>query len=253
MIKVMICGVLGKMGTKVMDACFEDKNIEVVAGIDQQDGMLANIPIYKTISDCKNECNVVIDFSNPALTKDITDYCRTTKTALVMCTTGHSEQQTELIRRLADDVAVFSSANMSLGIALVKALAKKAAAVLHNDFDIEIVERHHNRKLDAPSGTAMMLANEINSALGGQCDYVYDRHAVRQKRDKKEIGMHAIRGGTIVGDHDIIFAGNDELITLSHSAASRTVFAMGAINAVRFIIKQPPGLYNMDSIMTGLV
>lgn len=252
MIKIIICGILGKMGTKLMEACFEDKNIEVVAGVDVEDGVLANIPIYKSFTACKQQADAVIDFSNPVLAPQIVDYCRSTQTALVMCTTGHSDAQSAMIRKLSDDVAVFRSANMSLGIALLKSLAKKAASVLHNDFDIEIVERHHNRKLDSPSGTAMMLAGEINSALGGQYDYIYDRHDMRQKRDKKEIGIHAIRGGTIVGDHEVIFAGNDEIITLSHSATSRTVLAMGAINAVRFIVKQPAGLYDMDSIMTGL-
>lgn len=253
MIKLIICGVLGKMGSQLMEACFEDHNIEIVAGVDTEEGRLANIPIYKSLAACPAAADVVIDFSNPGLTGAITDYCRETHSALVMCTTGHNEAQAALIRRLADDVAVFQSANMSLGIALLKALARKAALALHNDFDIEILERHHNRKLDAPSGTAMMLAGEINTALGGQYDYVYDRQQVRRKRDKREIGLHSIRGGTIVGDHEVIFAGNDEIITLSHSAASRAIFAVGALNAARFIVKQPPGFYNMDSLMAGII
>lgn len=251
MIKVIICGILGKMGSQLMDACFEDPNIEILAGVDTEEGRLANIPIYKSLAACP-AADVVIDFSNPALTGAIVDYCRDTHCALVICTTGHTEAQAALIRRLADDAAVFQSVNMSLGVALLKTLVRKAALALHNDFDIEILERHHNRKLDAPSGTAMMLANEINTALGGQYDYVYDRHQVRRKRDKREIGLHSIRGGTIVGDHEVIFAGNDEVLTLSHSAASRAVFAVGALNAARFIVKQPPGYYNMDSLMAGI-
>jgi 4-hydroxy-tetrahydrodipicolinate reductase len=252
MIRVIICGILGKMGSRVMEACFEDKNIAVAAGIDVEDGVMANIPIYSSMARCAEQADVVIDFSSPALTGQIVDFCRSSKTALVMCTTGHGDTEAELIRRLSLDVAVFKSANMSLGIALLKSLAKRAAALLRDDFDIEIVERHHNRKLDAPSGTALLLANEINASLGGHYDYVYDRHALRQKRGKREIGIHAVRGGTIVGDHEVIFAGSDELITLSHSAASRAVFAVGAINAARFIAKQPPGLYDMDSVVTGL-
>lgn len=253
MIQVMICGILGNMGAKVMEACFADQDIAIVAGIDQEDGVLANIPIYKSFSDCAQKADVLIDFSNPALAPAIVDYCAQTKTALVMCTTGHSEKEVALLRGLSEIVPVFFSANMSLGIALLKALAQKATAALHSDFDIEIVERHHNRKLDAPSGTAMMLGKAINDVVGGQYEFIYNRHDVRKKRDKKEIGMHAIRGGTIVGDHEILFAGNDENITLSHSASSRTVFAVGAINAARFIVKQQPGLYDMDSLMKSVL
>jgi len=253
MTKVIICGVLGNMGAKILDICFDDHDIEVVAGIDQQDGVLANVPIFRSFSDCDIKADVVIDFSNPVLTDSIVEYCRAQNTALVMCTTGQNESELDAIRRLADSVPVFLSANMSVGIALLKSLAARAAAMLRDNFDIEIVEYHHHRKLDAPSGTAMMLANEINASTGNKYTYVYDRHDVRKSRDKNEIGMHAIRGGTIVGAHEVIFAGNDEVITLSHQASSRTVFAVGAVNAAKFVAKQKPGIYDMDSIMAGTI
>ena len=167
----------------------------------------------------------------------------------MIATTGLSEEQIEQIRQTAKIIPVFFSANMSLGISLLCELAKKAAKVLGSDFDIEIVEKHHNRKVDAPSGTALMLADAVCEELEHQPQYIYDRHSRRAARSKNEIGIHSIRGGTIVGEHDIIFAGHDEVITLSHSAASKEVFAQGAVNAALFLVNQKPGLYNMGDLV----
>ena len=252
MVRIIICGILGNMGSRLLEACYADNDVEVVAGVDQRSGKLDNIPLFSSFNDCAVKADVVVDFSNPALTDDILDYCARTKTALVLCTTGQSEDQMSKIRELARRVAVFKSANMSLGVALLTSLVKKAAVLLGDSFDIEIIEKHHNKKVDAPSGTAFMLADAINSVRGSGYDYTYDRHEERRQRRKNEIGIHAVRGGTIVGEHEVLFAGNDEVITLSHAAASKSLFATGAVKAAHFIVKQPAGLYNMDSMVQGL-
>lgn len=252
MLKIIICGILGNMGFRMLAACYADNGIEIVAGVDQRSGKLDNIPLFSSFDDCTVKGDVVVDFSNPALTDSILAFCARTKTALVLCTTGQTEEQMEKVRELAQKVAVFKSANMSLGVALLTSLAKKAAVLLGDSFDIEIVEKHHNKKVDAPSGTALMLADAINSVRGSEYDYTYDRHEERRQRRKNEIGIHAVRGGTIVGEHEVIFAGNDEVITLAHSAASKSLFATGAVKAAHFIVKQPAGLYNMDSMVQGL-
>ena len=194
---------------------------------------------------------MVIDFSNPAVLDGLLEYCLTNGVPAVLATTGYNEEQLAKIRKAAESIPVFFSFNMSLGINLLVQLAKKATSILGGQFDIEIVEKHHNQKLDAPSGTALMLADAINATLDNQYHYVYDRHSKRAKREKTEIGMHAIRGGTIVGEHDIIFAGHDEVITLSHSAASKEVFAVGAVNAAVFLAAQKPGMYDMSALMTN--
>lgn len=252
MVKVIICGILGNMGIRLQEACFNDNNIDIVAGIDRRDGVLNNIPLFASFADCTVKGDAVIDFSNPALTGDVAAFCETTKTPLVLCTTGQDEEQLARIEALSKVVPVFKSANMSMGIALLTSLAQKASLFLKDNFDIEILEKHHNQKLDAPSGTALLLADAINEINGKKYDYVYDRHAQKKQRDKKEIGISSIRGGTIVGEHEVIFAGSDELITLTHSAASKTVFAVGAVNAAKFIVRQRPGLYDMNSMIQSL-
>lgn len=252
MLNVIICGILGNMGEKLSRACFDAEDISVAAGVALESGTLAGIPIFDNISACDVESDVVIDFSSPALTDDIVEFCSRRNLALVMCTTGHSEAQLEKIKALSQTVPVFKSANMSLGVALLADLARRAAAALGDDFDIEIVERHHRRKVDAPSGTAVMLADTINASRGNRYDYVYERQSVRQPRQKRELGIHSLRGGTIVGEHEIVFAGNDEVIALSHSALSRAVFASGAIAAARFIVRQKPGLYDMQSLVAAM-
>ncbi len=250
--KVLICGILGNMGARVQELCFADNEIDLVGGIARRGGVLSNIPLFASFADCTVKADVVIDFSSPELTEDLTAYCGRTKTPAVLCTTGHDEVQLAQIEALSATVPVFKSANMSMGVALLCSLAKRASAFLRDSFDIEILEKHHNRKLDAPSGTALMLADAINSVNGQKYDYVFDRRDRKAARAKNEIGFSSIRGGTIVGEHEVIFAGSDEVVTLSHTAASKTVFAVGAVNAAKFIIRQRPGLYDMESMLQGL-
>ena len=193
--------------------------------------------------------DVIIDYSNPASLAMLLEYGLVNNVALVLATTGYSEEQIAQIKKASEQIPIFFTFNMSLGINLLVELAKKAASILGDQFDIEIVEKHHNQKIDAPSGTAIMIANAINETRNQQYHYVYDRHARRMKREKNEIGMHAIRGGTIVGEHDVIFAGHDEVITLSHSAASKTVFAEGSVNAAVYLKGKAPGLYDMKELV----
>ncbi len=252
LIRIIISGILGRMGGRLLEVCFEEKNLLVVAGIDKSSGTLAGIPIYSAFSDCAEKADVLVDFSHPDLTDPLTAYCQKTNTALVLCTTGHTKKQLTQIRKLSAEVPVFQSANMSLGVALLNDLVRRAAVVLQNDFDIEIIERHHSGKIDSPSGTALMLANAINEVAAGKYTPVYNRHERAQRRDPAEIGIHSIRGGSIVGQHEVLFAGNDEILTLTHSATSRNIFAVGAVAAVRFLSHQPPGLYNMESMLKPL-
>jgi len=192
---------------------------------------------------------VIIDFSHPSCIIPLLNYAKKTKTPAVICTTGLADEQLAAVNAAAQEIPVFFSANMSLGVNLMAELCKKAAALLGADFDVEIIEKHHNQKIDAPSGTALMLADAVASALPHPSLYEYDRHSRRQKRDKNEIGIHAVRGGTIVGEHEVIFAGRDEVLTISHSAASKEIFAVGAVNAAVFLAEQPAGMYNMGSLV----
>ena len=249
MIKVIICGASGKMGGFVADACKSDGDIQVVAGVDKIN-LGQNFPIFGDFKSINTDADVIIDFSNPILLDSILEYAIKTNTAVVLATTGYSDSQIEQIKEASKKVPVFFSFNMSLGVNLTCSLAKKAAAVLGDGFDIEIVEKHHNQKIDAPSGTAIMLANAVNSCFGGEKVYEYDRHSKRQKRSKKEIGIHSVRGGTIVGEHDVIFAGHDETVTISHSAQSKEVFAVGSVKAAKFLAEKPAGLYDMNSIIS---
>lgn len=195
---------------------------------------------------------MIVDFSNVSATGHLLEYCRRTRTPVVICTTGHSEEQLALIRETAKEIPVFRSGNMSLGINLMMEVLKKCASVLGADFDVEIIEKHHNQKLDAPSGTALMLADAVNEALPYDAEYVYDRHERREKRPAHEIGIHTIRGGTIVGEHSVIFSGRDEIIEIKHNANSREVFAAGAVNAAAFLARQTgPGLYNMSDVIAA--
>ena len=246
MTNIVICGANGKMGKTIYNCIREREDCTVVAGIDLYTEQYADFPIVDSPDKLPVRPDVIIDFSNPASLDSLLDYCLSTGTPVVVASTGYSDEQIAKIKAAAEQIPVFFTFNMSLGINLLVTLAKKAASVLGDQFDIEIVEKHHNQKIDAPSGTAIMLANAINETLDNSKTYVYDRHSRRQKREKTEIGMHAIRGGTIVGEHDVIFAGHDEVITLSHSAASKTVFAEGSINAAVFIKDREPGLYDMS-------
>ena len=208
----------------------------------------ATFPVYTDWADCP-AADAVIDFSNPAALEAELNYVTAHNLPLVLCTTGLSGHQMAAVNQAAEVVPIFFSSNMSLGVAVLSALTKKAAAVLGDTFDIEIVEMHHNQKLDAPSGTALMLADAAKAGLSYEPEYTYDRHSRRQKRDKKEIGIASLRGGTVVGEHSVYFAGEQEVITLSHSAGSRSVFAGGALTAADFIVGKPAGMYSMEDIL----
>lgn len=246
---IAICGANGKMGKTINNCISARMDCKVIAGIDINTEEYANFPIVDSPSKLPEKPDVIIDYSNPASLDGLLEYCLSTGTPIVLATTGYSDEQISKIKSAAEQIPVFFTFNMSLGINLLVQLAKKAASVLGDQFDIEIVEKHHNQKIDAPSGTAIMLANAVNETLDNKYHYVYDRHSQRKKRDKNEIGMHAIRGGTIVGEHDVIFAGHDEVITLSHSAASKSVFAEGSINAAVYLSDKPAGLYDMSSLV----
>ena len=207
-------------------------------------------PVYASLEECKEEADVVVDFASPKAADHLMDFCAEKKLGLVLCTTGLSEEQIKKVKETAEKTAVLRSANMSLGVNLLLKLVQEAAKVLASSgFDIEIVEKHHNQKIDAPSGTAMALADAINQAMEERYHYVYDRSQVHEKREKTEIGIHAVRGGNIVGEHDVIFAGRDEVIELTHRATSREVFAVGAVKAAKFLAGKPAGLYTMKEVL----
>ena len=249
MTKIVIRGACGKMGRMISEVISSRTDCAVMAGVDINPVKYSDFTMYKLLSELPEVPDAVIDFSRPNELDEMLAYCLTNGVPLVAATTGYTPEQVEKIKAASSKIPVFFTANMSLGINLLSELAKKAAAVLGDQFDVEIVERHHNQKVDAPSGTALMLADAINAARGEKYSYTYDRHSVRRKRDPSEIGIHSVRGGTIVGDHEIIFAGRDEVITLSHSAASKEVFATGAVNAAVFISAKAPGLYTMADLV----
>ncbi len=249
MTRIIMHGCNGAMGQVISDIVRKDENAEIVAGIDIVDNRDNGYPVFTDIDACNIEADVIIDFCSPKATDKMLAYCRRTKTAVVVCTTGLSEEQIEAVKETGKEVAVFKSANMSLGITILSKLLKEAAHVLADDFDIEIVERHHNQKVDAPSGTALMLADSINEALKNEYNYVFDRSGVRERRKKKDIGISAVRGGTIVGDHEVIFAGTDEVIEFKHTAYSKAVFAKGAVAAAKFLKGKDAGMYDMSDVV----
>lgn len=246
---IAICGANGKMGKVIFDVIYNRDDCRVVAGIDLNTQQYSDFPIVAKPSDLAVKPDVIIDFSHPSTLNMLTEYCLTNGVPVVFATTGYSAEQIEQIKKTAQQIPVFFTFNMSLGINLLVELAKKATAVLGNQFDIEIVEKHHNQKIDSPSGTAIMLADSINQIINNRCQYIYDRHSQRKKRDKNEIGISSIRGGTIVGEHEVIFAGRDEVITLSHKAFSKEVFAVGSVNAALFIKDKNKGLYDMSQLV----
>ncbi|MGN0106701.1 MAG: 4-hydroxy-tetrahydrodipicolinate reductase [Hominilimicola sp.] len=252
MTKIIMNGCNGKMGQVITRLVSEDDDCEIVAGFDVNNSIENTYPVFTNPDEFTGDADVVIDFSHPSALTNILDYCKKRKLPVILATTGFTNEQKKEFTDASDEIPVFFSANMSLGINLLIALAKKATKLLEGNFDIEIVERHHNQKIDAPSGTALAIADAIDETLSFPAEYVYDRHAVRRKRKKTEIGLHAVRGGTIVGDHEIIFAGNDEVIELKHSASSKEVFAVGAIKAAKFITDKPAGMYNMNDLISNL-
>lgn len=248
MLKIILSGCCGKMGRVIDSIISEDSSCEIVAGVDPFGEQYSTFPVYPDFSALP-EGDVIIDFSNPAALDSLITFAAKTKTPVVIATTGYTEPEIEKIKAAAGIIPVFFTFNLSLGVNLLVALAKKATAFLGNDFDIEIIEKHHNQKIDAPSGTAIMLANAVNETLENQMLYEYDRHSKRQKRSKREIGIHSVRGGTIVGEHEVIFAGNQEVVTLKHEAFSKTVFANGSVSAAKFLAGKSAGLYNMNDIL----
>lgn len=249
MIKIAVCGANGKMGRVISSVISGRDDCTVLCGIDKITDKYADFEIYDAPAEMPEKPDVILDFSHPSVLDSLLEYALANGTPLVLCTTGYSEAQTERIKKASEQIPVFFSFNMSLGINLLANLAKTAYAILGDQFDVEIVEKHHNQKLDAPSGTALMLADAINSAADDRYNYVYDRHSRRQKREKSEIGIHSVRGGTIVGEHEIIFAGRDEVITLSHQATSKEVFAVGGVNAAVYLSGRPAGLYDMSVLI----
>lgn len=251
MTKILLSGCSGKMGRVIGTLAAAYNDCEIVGGIDLVDDSTLSFPVFSAPDRVSVKADVIIDFSHPSCLIPVVTYAAENHIPVVVCTTGLTSEQKNFMYEKSKETAVFFSANMSLGVNLMADLAKKATTVLEDNFDIEIVEAHHNRKLDAPSGTALYIADSINSACKESKEYVYDRHSVRKKREKKEIGIHAIRGGTIVGEHTVIFAGNDEIIEIKHTALSRDVFAEGAIAAAKFMVGKKPAMYDMNDLIAS--
>lgn len=250
MTRIIMCGCNGKMGRVISQLVKEDTNAEIVAGVDISGEQLDSYPVFKKITECNVKADVVIDFSAPAALPDILSVGMEKQLPLVLCTTGYTDEQVAKVKEASEKVAILRSANMSLGINLLLTLVQAAAKVLAAaDFDMELVEKHHNQKVDAPSGTALALADAINEALNNEYTYKYDRSTERAKRDKKEIGISAVRGGSIVGEHEVIFAGTDEVIELKHTAYSKAIFGKGAVSAAKFLAGKPAGMYSMQDVV----
>lgn len=247
MTKIILCGCNGHMGKTICDVISTRDDAVIVAGVDIKDDLSASFPVYNKISKVAEQADVLIDFSHPSLLPSILDFCAEKKLPAVIATTGNDENNINLIHKASEVCPIFFSYNMSLGINLITDLIVKAQNILGSEFDIEIIEKHHNKKIDAPSGTAIMLADALNA--NGEYTNVYDRHSVRKQRDKKEIGISSVRGGTIVGEHSVIFAGTDETIEIKHTAFSKKVFAVGAINAAIWLSEQNAGIYSMKDMI----
>ncbi len=252
MIKIIMHGCNGKMGKVICSLVENDNEAEITAGVD----MIASntdFPVFTNIKDCDIEADVIIDFSTASAVPAVIEYAVEKGIPAVICTTGLSKETEEMIDEASKKVAMFKSANMSVGINLIAAILKKYSKVLYDEgFDVEIVERHHNQKIDAPSGTAILLGDAVNESVNNELEYVYDRSQIRQKRDRRELGFSAVRGGTIVGEHEVIFAGKDEVIEFTHSAHSKEVFAVGAVKAAKFIKGKTPGRYDMQDVMSEI-
>lgn len=250
MVKILMYGCNGKMGRMITEIVKNEEDAVIAAGVDKFTGIPNDYPVFEEIAQCDVDVDVVIDFSNAGAVDELLDYCVKKSLPVVLCTTGLSDEQLKKVDECSEKIAVLKSANMSMGINLLLKLLKDAAKVLAPaGYDIELVEKHHNQKLDAPSGTALALADSINEAMGNEYEYVYDRSQVRKKRDAKEIGISAVRAGTIVGEHEVIFAGTDEVIEFKHTAYSRSVFAKGAVEAGKFLAGQPAGMYDMGDVI----
>ena len=250
MVRVIMNGCNGKMGQVITGIAAGDEQVEIVAGIDVYDGIQNPYPVFADIKDCTVEADVIIDFSTAKAVDGLLDYVEEKRIPVVLCTTGLSAAQLNRVSEVAGKAAVLKSANMSLGINTIMKLLQQAVQVFGPaGYDVEIVEKHHNQKLDAPSGTAIALADSMNEVMDHQYEYIYDRSQRRQKRDAKELGISAVRGGTIVGEHEVIFAGTDEVIEIKHTAYSKAVFAKGAVEAAKYLAGKPAGLYNMSDVI----
>lgn len=247
-VRIILCGACGKMGGNVLSLLENDGEATAVCGVDLYPREIG-IPVYTSFADIKEEADVIIDFSSPIGLKERLDYAKKKKLGIVLASTGFTKEDLDLVAEYSKEVAIFKTANLSLGVNLMQALCKAAAEVLGDNFDVEIVEKHHNLKKDAPSGTALMLADTINEAFAGEKRYVNGRDGIVGAREKSEIGIHAVRGGTIVGEHEVIFAGEDEIITISHSARSKRVFAVGAIRAAKYLPQKEAGMYEMKHLL----
>lgn len=246
MTNIILCGCQGFMGKTITELVHQRDDINILAGVDIKNDLSTTYPIYNNILNVNEKADVVIDFSHPSLLKDILNYCKSNHTPVVLATTGYSDEDISLIKDFSSDIPLFFTYNMSLGINLITELAVRAKTFLGDTFDVEIIEKHHNKKIDAPSGTAIMLANALSD---DSTEFVYDRHSVKKARTKNEIGISSLRGGTIVGEHSVIFAGNDEIVEIKHTAFSKKVFATGAVNAAIWLKDKPQGLYSMKDIV----
>lgn len=249
MINILLCGANGKMGKAVCAAAENAPDIKIAAGFDLNTENSGDFKVYNDLSLIKEEIDCIIDFSHPSVFDNMLEFAKANKIPYIICTTGLSTGQKNAFISASEKTPIFFSANMSVGVNLITALSKIAAKTLEDSFDIEIVEKHHNQKIDAPSGTALAIADAISETISYNPEYTYDRHSVRKKREKEEIGIHAVRGGNIVGEHTVIFAGTDEVIEIKHSATSKEVFAAGAIRAARFMYKKGAGLYDMTDVI----
>lgn len=246
--RILFSGIAGRMGKATRAAAQGSTEYKIVAGLDVVP-TVDTIPVFQSTDDINVEIDAIIDFSHHSATQKLLEFAVEKNIPVVICTTGHTEEETAMMKAAAEKIPVFFSRNMSVGINLVIELAKRAAAILGEDFDIEIIEKHHNKKLDAPSGTALMIADAIADTVEYDAEYTYERQSRREARRKNEIGISAVRGGTIVGEHDVMFCGADEIVTLSHSAASRDVFARGALRAAAYIVGKPAGMYDMSMLV----
>jgi 4-hydroxy-tetrahydrodipicolinate reductase len=249
MTKIILSGCSGKMGRVITNSVCNRNDCEIVAGVDINCDETLCYPVYSSFTDISEKADVIIDFSHPSVLDDLLSYAKENALPVVLATTGFSATQTEAIKNASKEIPLFFTFNMSLGINLLVALSKKAASVLEDNFDIEIIEKHHNQKIDAPSGTAIMLAEAINNTLDNKMMYEYDRHSKREKRPANEIGIHSIRGGNIVGEHEVIVGTDTQTITLKHEAHSRALFAEGAMAAAEFLVGKPAGLYDMKRMI----
>ena len=250
MTNIIMNGCNGRMGRMITDIANKDTDVQIVAGIDAYDKVANDYPVFTNIFDCNVDADVIIDFSTASAIDDLLKYAVEKKIPVVLCTTGLTSEQLDNVQKASEKVAILKSANMSLGINTLMKILKVATEVLANrGYDIEIVEKHHNQKLDAPSGTALALADCINQVLNNEYDYTYDRSSRREKRPEKEIGISAVRGGTIVGEHEVIYAGIDEVIEIKHTAYSRALFAKGAVDAAKYLASKETGMYNMADVL----